>query len=199
MNVVTVFINGIEYNLKGDEQEEYLHKVASYVDKKVKNILENNSKLSTSSAAILSALNVADDMLKVQNNNDELSKQVRELKKVEKVYEDQINSLKKQLKYTEELNGEFKEKLKKAESDDQLKEKDKQIEKLKEEIEIIKETTQKYIKENTKIIEENKELKFQVQSGKYKIIDLQHKLIENQINLAKEKKQKNPLLNRGSR
>ena len=112
MNVVTVFINGIEYNLKGDEQEEYLHKVASYVDKKVKNILENNSKLSTSSAAILSALNVADDMLKVKDQNADLSKQVGELKKVEKVYEDQLNSLKKQLKYTEELNGEFKEKLK---------------------------------------------------------------------------------------
>ncbi|MHC6180725.1 cell division protein ZapA [Clostridium sp. JNZ X4-2] len=199
MNVVTVFINGIEYNLKGDEQEEYLHKVASYVDKKVKNILGNNNKLSTSSAAILSALNVADDMLKTQEHNDELLKQVRELKKVEKVYEDQISSLKKQLKYTEELNGEFKEKLKRTENNKQLKEKDEHIEKLQAEIEIIKETTQKYIKENTKITEENKELKFQVQSGKYKIIDLQHKLIENQINLAKEKKQKNPLLNKEAR
>ena len=197
MNVVTVFINGIEYNLKGDEQEEYLHKVASYVDKKVKNILENNSKLSTSSAAILSALNVADDMLKVKDQNADLLKQVGELKKVEKVYEDQLNSLKKQLKYTEELNEELKEKLKKIQNSGQ--EKDKQIEKLQEEIEIIKETTQKYVKENTKIVEENKELKFQIQSEKYKIIDLQHKLIENQINLAKEKKQKNPLLNKGTR
>ena len=197
MNVVTVFINGIEYNLKGDEQEEYLHKVASYVDKKVKSIIKNNSKLSTSSAAVLSALNVADDMLKAKEKEEQLSGRVDELEKVGKVYEDQINSLRKQLKYTEELNAEFKVKLKNSNSDGPLKEKDEKIKKLEEEIKIIKETAQKYMSENTKIAAQNKELKFQVQSGKYKIIDLQHKLEENQISLAKERKNRNALLNDG--
>lgn len=195
MNVVTVFINGIEYNLKGDEQEEYLHKVASYVDKKVKSIIKNNSKLSTSSAAVLSALNITDDMLKAQEKKDELSGRVDELEKVGKVYEEQINSLRKQLSYTEELNAELKIKLKNNNTSESLREKDDKIKKLEEEIKIIKETTQKYMNENTKIVAQNKELKFQVQSGKYKIIDLQHKLEENQITLAKERKKKNPLLN----
>ena len=66
MNIVTIKINGNEYNLKGDEREEYLHMVASYVDKKIKNIMGNNEKLSTSSAAILTALNLGDDMFKSQ-------------------------------------------------------------------------------------------------------------------------------------
>ncbi|OAA92542.1 cell division protein ZapA [Clostridium coskatii] len=197
MSMVTVFINGVEYNLKGDEQEEYLHKVASYVDKKVKSIIKNNSKLSTSSAAVLSALNVADDMLKAQEKEDQLSGRVDELERVGKVYEDQIKSLRKQLRYTEELNAEFKIKLKNSSSSEALKEKDEKISKLEEEIKIIKETAQKYMNENTKIVAQNKELKFQVQSGKYKIIDLQHKLEENQISLAKERKKKNALLNNG--
>lgn len=197
MSMVTVFINGVEYNLKGDEQEEYLHKVASYVDKKVKSIIKNNSKLSTSSAAVLSALNVADDMLKAQEKEDQLSGRVDELERVGKVYEDQIKSLRKQLRYTEELNAEFKIKLKNSSSSESLKEKDEKISKLEEEIKIIKEEAQKYMNENTKMTAQNKELKFQVQSGKYKIIDLQHKLEENQISLAKERKRKNALLNNG--
>ena len=40
MNVITVKINGLEYNLKGEESEEYLHKVAIYADKKIKGILD---------------------------------------------------------------------------------------------------------------------------------------------------------------
>ena len=45
MNIVTIKINGIEYNLKGNEREEYLHMVGSYVDKKIKNIMSNNEKI----------------------------------------------------------------------------------------------------------------------------------------------------------
>jgi cell division protein ZapA len=195
MNVITVKINGIEYNLKGNEQEEYLHKVAGYVDKKVRNILENNGKLSTSAAAILSAVNIVDDMLKKQKEYEELYISFEEMKKTKKNSGEQIESLKKQLKHMEEYNAELQLKLKNDVNAQYLDQKEQQIEKLIREMEIMKETAQKYIKENTEIKSENKELKFQTQSAKYKIIDLQHKLIENQISLAKEKKQNNPLLN----
>lgn len=194
MNVVTVRINGIEYNLKGEEQEEYLHRVASYVDKKVKNILENNSKLSTSSAAILSAVNVADDMLKVRKLNDELVKEVNQLRKVEQTYEEQIEALKKQLQHMEEYNMELQIKLKSAGDSKYVEQKDKELKELNDELEIIKETAQRYMKENAQLKAENKEFKFQVQSAKYKVMDIQHKLVESQITLAKEKKLKNPLL-----
>ena len=81
MNVVTIKINGIEYNLKGEEREEYLHMVASHVDKKIKNIMSNNEKLSTSSAAILTALNLGDDMFKSHSLSKELSSKVESLEK----------------------------------------------------------------------------------------------------------------------
>lgn len=195
MNIVTVKINGIEYNLKGDEQEEYLHKVASYVDKKVKNIMGNNGKLSTSSAAILSAVNVVDDMFKKQKEYDELVNKVNQMEKAQKSYIEQTDSLKKQLKNMEEYNNELQIKLENNSSNQHLEQKSQELEKLTKELELIQETAQKYIKENTELKAENKEYKFQIQSAKYKIIDLQHKLVENQINLAKEKKQKHPLIN----
>lgn len=195
MNIITVKINGIEYNLKGDEQEEYLHKVASYVDKKVKNILENNGKLSTSSAAILSAVNIVDDMFKKQREYEELYHSLKQMEKTQKGHDEQIESLKKQLKHMEEYNTELQLKLKNDTNAQFLEQKEQQIEKLIKEMEIMQETAKKYIKENTEFKSQSKEFKFQMQSAKYKIIDLQHKLVENQISLAMEKKQNNPLLN----
>lgn len=195
MNIVTVKINGIEYNLKGDEREEYLHKVAGYVDKKVKNILENNRKLSTSSAAILSAVNVVDDMFKKQKEYEELIGKLNQMEKVQNSYMEQIEALKKQLNHMEQYNTELQLKLKNNSSNQQVEQLQQSVQKLTEELEITQETAQRHIKENSVLKSENKEFKFQLQSAKYKIIDLQHKLVENQINLAKEKKQKHPFLN----
>lgn len=195
MNVVTVFINGIEYNLKGEEKEEYLHKVASYVDKKIKDVLKNNSKLSTSSAAVLSAINVADDMLKTQEINHGLLKELDKMREVEKSNREQIDFLKEELSSLEQVNMEFKIKLENSSDSKNISEKEHKISKLQEELKIEKESTQKYINENRKLMSQNKELKFQIQSEKYKVIDLQNKLMENEISLAKERKQKNPLLN----
>lgn len=199
MNIVTVKIHGVEYNLKGNEQEEYLHTVASYVDKKVRNILENNSKLSTSSAAILSAVNVVDDMFKSQRECEKFLEKVEQIQKKQKTYEQEIESLKGQLKHMQEYNTELQLKLKNNTNSEYLQQKEEELKKVMEETHIIQETSQRYMRENVDLKTENKEVKFQLQSAKYKIVDLQHKLVENQINLAKEKKQNNPLLNDSTR
>nr|WP_278001134.1 cell division protein ZapA [Clostridium botulinum] len=81
MNIITVKINGVEYNLKGEEQEDYLHKVARYVDKKIADILDNNPKLSTSSASILTAINAVDDGLKKEEQIENLQLEIDKLKK----------------------------------------------------------------------------------------------------------------------
>lgn len=64
MNTVTVIINDVEYNLRGKEDEKYLLDVAAYVDTKIKEISGTNKKLSTSSAAVLTAVNIADELFK---------------------------------------------------------------------------------------------------------------------------------------
>jgi len=194
MNIVTVKINGLEYNLKGEEQEEYLHKVAGYVDKKVKNILENNDKLSTSAAAILSAVNIVDDMFKKEREYEQFLEKVEQIQKKQKSYEEEIASLKGRLKHMQEYNLEIQAKLENSTNSEYVQQKEDELRNIQEEMKIMQETAQEYMKENIELKSENKEIKFQLQSAKYKIMDLQHKLIENQINLAREKKQNNPLL-----
>ena len=80
-NRVEVRIAGKDYILVGSATDEYIQKIALYVDKKMSEIMKANHKLSTSMAAVLTALNVADDYFKSlessENSENELKK-VRE-------------------------------------------------------------------------------------------------------------------------
>ncbi|HHV95339.1 MAG TPA: cell division protein ZapA [Clostridiaceae bacterium] len=82
-NKVTIKIAGTEYTVKGSEPEEYIHKLGFFVDKKMTQIMEKNSMLSTCMAAVLTALNIADDYMKAEEKNkalqDELEKTKKEL------------------------------------------------------------------------------------------------------------------------
>lgn len=194
MNVVTVVINGIEYNLRGEENEEYLHKIARYVDKKLKSTLEANPSLSMSAASVLTALNAADDMFKGDLAYKELEVEMDKFKSREKSLNEELESIKKQIKYLEDYNSELQSKLKDMTSEDFLREKEDKIQKLNAELVIMEETAKKSLKEKKVLKSENKELKFQLQSYKYKTIDLQQKLIDKNIDLAKAKKMQNPLI-----
>ena len=194
MNIVTIKINGIEYNLKGDEREEYLHKVASYVDKKIKNIMGNNEKLSTSSAAILTALNLGDDMFKSNLLCNELSNKDKSLEIHDKELTEQLEALKKQLIHMEDYNQELLNKCKTTDKTEYVKTLEQENIDMQQQLDIMQETSQNCIEKNRKMEIENKEMKFKLQSYKYKIIDSQNKLIEYQISLAKQKKINNPLL-----
>ncbi|WP_040211968.1 cell division protein ZapA [Clostridium polynesiense] len=195
MNIITVKINGLEYNLKGEENEEYLHKVAIYVDKKIRGILDNNKKLSVSSAAILTAVNIADEFFKYKEEYINLEKELKASKTEEKKFIHEIEELKKQIQRLEIYNDELQSRTTTADAEREIEEKNKNIEELSGEIEAMKEAVSKYTEENKSLKAENKEMKFNNQSSKYKIMDLQNKLIENQIALAKERKNKNALIN----
>ena len=188
VNTVNVKISGVEYNLKGEEKEDYLHRVAAYVDKKIKNMMDNNSKLSPASAAVLAAVNAVDDLFKCDMAYKELCEEVDDFEKNEKVLKSEIEELKKQLQHMEKHNNELQENIKSINLEEIYQKHGQEISKVNKELEITVETAQKHISESTKLKSENKELKFQLQSSKYKIIDLQNKLIENQVDLAKVKK-----------
>lgn len=193
MNVITVNINGMEYNLRGEENEEYLHRVARQVDKKLKSIICSNPKLSVSSAAVLTALNSVDDMLKCDLAYGELESEVERLSVSNKTKTEELETLRKQLKYLEEYNSELQSKLKIMTNEDYLKEKQEVIEKLNQELKINEENAKVYLNEKSSLKLENKELKFQLQTYKYKTMELQNKLIEKGVELTKVKKVKNPL------
>ncbi|WP_434302607.1 cell division protein ZapA [Clostridium botulinum] len=189
MNIITVKINGVEYNLKGEEQENYLHKVARYVDKKIADILENNPKLSTSSASILTAINAIDEGLKKEEQIENLQLEIDKLKKVQHHQNLKVEEIRNLLAEEKEKNKD----LKAQDVDDSAKEYKEKLEKLQVQMELMEKTAKKYMEENNKIKIQNKELKFQLQSSKYKVLDLEKKLMDSQLTLAKEKKKLNPL------
>jgi len=89
-NKVELRIAGKDYTIVGSEPEEYIHRVGLYVDKKMTDILKINNKLSTSLAAVLTAINVVDDLFKSRESEQELKNQLKkateELEKLKREY-----------------------------------------------------------------------------------------------------------------
>lgn len=77
--VVEIF--GEEYKVVGDTSEDHIRMMADYVDKKMKQIAANNSRLSASKVAVLAALNIADELCKLQEDYDNLVKMMDAEKK----------------------------------------------------------------------------------------------------------------------
>lgn len=88
-NKVEVRIGGSDYTLAGVEMEDYLRKVALYIDKKMSEITRMNNRLSTSTAAVLTAVNVADDFFKSRENEIDIKNRlIQANKEIEKLRED---------------------------------------------------------------------------------------------------------------
>lgn len=79
INKIEVRIAGKDYTLKGPKSEEYIQKVALYVDKKISEIVKKNSRLSTAMAAVLAALNISDDYFVARENEAKLDREVKDL------------------------------------------------------------------------------------------------------------------------
>lgn len=88
-NKLTVTIAGREYTLVAAEDAAYMEKVARLVDKKVSEV-PDSAGVSSTEAAILAALNIADDYLKEVAAAEALRAQIKE-------YLQEATSLKMQL------------------------------------------------------------------------------------------------------
>jgi len=71
-NKVIVRILGQEYTIRSDESREFVQKVANLIDDKMRAIYDRNKKFSTTWIAVLTALNVGDDFLKLQAEKADL-------------------------------------------------------------------------------------------------------------------------------
>ena len=63
-NVVQVEIFGHSYTIRGEADQEYITRVATYVDKKMREITDKLPVASLSKVAILTSLNIADELFK---------------------------------------------------------------------------------------------------------------------------------------
>ncbi len=75
----TVKICGKEYVMSGHESEEYIHRVAIYVDRKMSELKSQYVNLNPNTLSVLTAINVADDLLKLQDQLDALSEEYAQL------------------------------------------------------------------------------------------------------------------------
>ena len=73
-----VKIAGKEYTIVGVKPEEYIHKVAIYVDKKMQEV-NANGNLSTTMSAVLTAINIADEYLSREDESSDKDAKIAEL------------------------------------------------------------------------------------------------------------------------
>ena len=74
-----VTIVGKRYSIIAEEKKEYVMKVAEYVDKKMRELSDKNPELTQERAAVLAAINIADEYFKAEENADSLRGQIVEL------------------------------------------------------------------------------------------------------------------------
>ena len=72
---VTVRVAGREYTMSGTDSEEHIHRVAAYVDRKMGEI-SLATRLPGNMISVLTAMNIADELLKAQDENGRLRKQM---------------------------------------------------------------------------------------------------------------------------
>lgn len=65
-NKVTVEIFGETYALKGDMDTEHVKRLARMLDEEMREIAKGNNRLPTAKIAVLAALNLADEYLKLE-------------------------------------------------------------------------------------------------------------------------------------
>ncbi|WP_186567307.1 cell division protein ZapA [Lawsonibacter celer] len=76
-NRVTVTIAGQEYTLVATEDKGYVEKVAGHVDAKIQEVLDG-ARVSLVDAAVLGAVNVADEYFKEVEASENLRRQLKE-------------------------------------------------------------------------------------------------------------------------
>lgn len=72
-NRVVVSIFGKEYSLLADVDPEYIKKTAQYLDAKMREVSENYPNITEARVAVLAALNIADELIKLRDSQIDLT------------------------------------------------------------------------------------------------------------------------------
>ena len=79
-NKTSITVGGKEYTIVSEEKGEYVHRVAYYVDEKMKELGSTYVGLSTVVVATLTALNLADELFKARETLGKISKETEQMK-----------------------------------------------------------------------------------------------------------------------
>lgn len=75
---VTVQIAGVRYALKTDEDDRWVKAVAAFVDGKIRDTQKHARTPDTQSVAVLTALQIAEELFNERRQSGELKKKIRE-------------------------------------------------------------------------------------------------------------------------
>lgn len=139
MNIITVKINGMEYNIRGEENDAYLHMVASFVDKKISDLLESNSRIGRADATILAALNLGDEVFKKKELYERATENLKQTLNDQRDLMSQLGSMKNTIEDLRKENEELKEKLTNVESKEIVEKAKDELENSREQIKIMDE------------------------------------------------------------
>lgn len=170
-NKTDVFIGGRNFTVVGNESSEYVYKLAAYVDEKIKEMTDKNDKLSGSMAAILAALNIADELHKTTQELDSLRERA-------KTPIEEYDILVKQLK----------------EANEEIKQLEAKYTRNKEELKNIKEQNKKLNSTNRKSAQALKLKEKELRDSQSMIKKLQDKIFDNQVQLVETKKELEEIL-----
>ena len=95
-NRVTMTICGDEYTLVADEKAEYMEKVGRLVDEKMSQLMEQ-ARVGRSDAAVLTAINLADELYKAQEASENLRRQLKTYLDEATQAKNEVSELKRQL------------------------------------------------------------------------------------------------------
>ena len=116
-NKVELRIAGKDYTIIGTEPEEYIQRVGLYIDRKMSDILKTGNKLSTSMAAVLTAINVADDYFKCRDNEASLKQDLKQAQEELEALREEKRRLVEENELIEGINNELKLDLAKREAE----------------------------------------------------------------------------------
>lgn len=76
-NKTIVNIGHHEYTLMGEESTEYIHRVAIFVDRRMREIMATALSVSDTMLAMLTAINIADEHIKLLDEVEQLKEEVK--------------------------------------------------------------------------------------------------------------------------
>ncbi len=75
---VTVQIAGARYALKTEEDDRWVKQVAAFVDSKMRDVQKHTRTVDTQAVAVLTALQIAEDLFNERRETGEMRKKIRE-------------------------------------------------------------------------------------------------------------------------
>lgn len=119
-NRVVVKIASMEYTICGEESPEYIQRVASLVEQKVREIMKADRSLSLTETAMLAAVNLGDESFRYRHAAESQLRKVREMEKRLESAVGEGDALRQEINAAREALSRIKQELIRCESENRM-------------------------------------------------------------------------------